>query len=160
MDEWKWSRNPVGMFNRVQKHSKSTYDTTRHIQFTYRLSFVKCRFIGDTSETSFDPYAKWPFWQQERAITRAPHQIRILGFQYIFWPQNPPKWPVCGLKRHKRFKRHQKDPKMSSKRCQNDPPPKKKWCQNDPKVTPKMTPKRCQNDPKVTPKRPRIDPEK
>ena len=34
---------------------------TRHTQFTYRLIFVKCRFKGDASETSFRPCVKWPF---------------------------------------------------------------------------------------------------
>ena len=40
----KRSTNQAGMFNSVQKHSNSTYGTTRHIQFRYRLIFVNCRF--------------------------------------------------------------------------------------------------------------------
>ena len=57
----KWSRNQVDMFTSVQEHSKSTYGTTRHIPFTYRLIFVKCRFKGDTNETSFRSLCKMAF---------------------------------------------------------------------------------------------------
>ena len=58
----KWSRNRVGVFNSVQEHSKSTYDTTRHIPFTYGCIFVKSRFKGDTSETSFQSLCEMAFF--------------------------------------------------------------------------------------------------
>ena len=97
----KWSRNQVGMFNIVQRHSKSTYGTTRHIPFTYRLIFVKCRFKGDTSETSFRSLCKMAFLAPRTGhissyscpfdlvpsridSSKCPLQNRVLGFQYIF----------------------------------------------------------------------------
>ena len=57
----KWPRNQAGMFNSVQRHSKSTYGTTGHIQFTYRSVFVKCQFKGDTSKTGFRSLCKIAF---------------------------------------------------------------------------------------------------
>ena len=97
----KWSRNQVGMFKSVQRHSKSTYGTTRHIPFTYRSIFVKCRFKGDTSETSFRSLCKMAFLAPRTGhissyscpfdlvpsridSSKCPLQNRVLGFQYIF----------------------------------------------------------------------------
>ena len=47
------TRNQAGVPISVQKHPQSCYCTTRHIQFTYGLVFVKCRFKGDTSKNTF-----------------------------------------------------------------------------------------------------------
>ena len=49
------------MINSVQEHSKSTYGATRHMQFAYGSIFVKCRFKGDASETSFRSRCKMAF---------------------------------------------------------------------------------------------------
>ena len=44
------------------KRPKSRYLTTRHIQFTFRLIFMKYRFAGDTSERSFRSLCKMAFF--------------------------------------------------------------------------------------------------
>ena len=95
-----WSRNKVAMCNSVQEHSKSTYGITRHLQFTYRSIFVKCRFKGDMSETSFRSLCKMAFLAPRTGhissyscpfdlvpsridSPKCPFQNRVLGFQYI-----------------------------------------------------------------------------
>ena len=101
----KRSRSQADMFNSVQEHSKSTYGTTRHTQFTYNLIFVKCRFKGDTSETRFRSLCKMAFWAPTTGrisscscpfdlvpsrinSPKCPLQNRVLRFQYtFFWPK-------------------------------------------------------------------------
>ena len=132
------------MFNSVQEHSKSTYGTTRHIQLTYRLIFVKCRCKGDASETSFRSLCTMAFLAARTGhissyscpfdlvpsrtdSSKCPLQNRVLGFQYILAPnpQNDRFWPKKARKTPTKVKNAPKRPnngvEMTPKRCQNDP---------------------------------------
>ena len=147
------------MFNSVQEHSKSTYGSTRHMQFAYRLIFVRCRFKGNTNETSFRSPWKMGFlaprtghissYSSRIDSPECPLQNRVLGFQYFFLDPKPPKMTGFCPKRaqkppQKRSKMHQKGPtkrpqngvkmrkKTTPKCCQNDATMMRKQCQNDP----------------------------
>ena len=141
------------MFNRVRKHPKCTYCTTGHIQFTYESTFVKCRFKGNTSETTFRSQCQMVFLAPRTGhissysclfnlvpsridSSKRSNQKGFLQSQYI---SPPSKWPVFGVRKPKRnrlkgSKTQQNDPKMMPKRCRNDAKTMPKWCQNDAKT--------------------------
>ena len=72
----------VEMVQRPGRHVQQCPKNTRnllkvllgtYIHAAYRSIFVKCRFKGDTSETSFRSLCKMAFWHQERDMSRAIH---------------------------------------------------------------------------------------
>ena len=66
-----WSENQVDMFTSVCEYPTSRHCTTWLTQFIHRSILVKCRFKGDTSETSFWSLCKMAILAQERAVCRA-----------------------------------------------------------------------------------------
>ena len=159
----------IYMFNSVQTHPKSRHRITRRIQFTFRLLFVKRRFKGDTSETSFRSLCKMAFLAPRTGhISRyscpfdlvpsridsckCPIQNRGLGSQYILLTQNPKKWPCFWPKKSPKppKKKRSKRVKNVPKRCQIDATTMAKSFQSDTKMAQKWS--------KITPKSPYVGP--
>ena len=108
----KWPKK--GPQTSVQRRSKSTYGTTRHMQFTYRSIFVKCRFTKDTSETSFRSLCKMAFLAPRRT-KKAQKGLKMKSKGSKMKAKKAQKWSK------KSPKRPQKGLRMGSKRHQNDP---------------------------------------